>query len=317
MDGDAHRSFVKAGGAPPTMDQADAMRRWDPWVRSTIAVTKLTNRMRYSKTSANSYMVEYVTNGGTTKTLVELTRPSKLFFEKQLGFVQSWAELRDERGAEVLTQIDNQFAFIAAATGLNIARKKYTTEWLMVAVQFTIEVELMFKHAFACYRPVELSPQVQPIITTPGHGTYPMGHCAQAFATIVALSGLLGVHPSQWMSTGSPPAPHPAYTQLRLQARRFSVNRVVAGTHFPIDAAAGQILGTTLGEVFLRRCNVAVPCKERSFAPALAGDDGKNDYLGEGLDIPNGGALGATVTGITSSSYLERLTELAQAEWDL
>ena len=123
--------------------------------------------------------------------LAKLTRPNEPFFIDQLGFVQSWAELRDERAAEILAQIDNQFAFIAAATGLNVARKKYTMEWLMVAVQFTIEVELMFKHAFACYRPVEFSPQVQPIITTPGHGTYPMGHAAQAFATIVALSGLL------------------------------------------------------------------------------------------------------------------------------
>jgi membrane-associated phospholipid phosphatase len=272
--------------------------------------------MRYKKTGTNSYKVEYAKNSGGPTALVELTRPSTAsFFKKQLGFVQSWAELRDERSAEILTQIDNQLPFIAAATGLNISRKKYTTEWLMVAVQFTIEVELMFKHAFACYRPVEFSPQVQPIISTPGHGTYPMGHCAQAFATVTALSGLLGIHPS--MPTA--PSPNPAFTQLRLQARRFSVNRVVAGVHFPIDASAGQMLGLTLGEVFLQRCGITgVQCFKRTFTPTGAGDDPSNDYLGDGPDVPSGGTSGGTaITGITSSSYLERLTELAQEEWDL
>ena len=43
------------------MNQPDAMRRWDPWVRSTIAVTKLTDRMRYTRTSATDATVEYAT----------------------------------------------------------------------------------------------------------------------------------------------------------------------------------------------------------------------------------------------------------------
>jgi membrane-associated phospholipid phosphatase len=180
----------------------------------------------------------------------------------------------------------------------------------MVAVQFTIEVELMFKHAFACYRPVDFSPQVQPIITTPGHGTYPMGHAAQAFATIVALSGLLGILPAP-----APAPPHPAYTQLRLQARRFSVNRIVAGVHFPIDAAAGQVLGTSLGEFFLCMCGLANLCHQRTFAPALAGDNVKNNYLGDDPNDPNGAAAPVPLPAITPSPYLVELTALANKEW--
>jgi len=210
---------------------------------------------------------------------------------------------------EVLAQIDNQFAFIAAVTGLNMARKKWTMEWLMVAIQFTIEVELMFKHAFACYRPVDFSPQVQPIISTPGHGTYPMGHAAQAFATIVALMGLLKI-----------PDPHPVRTQLVRQARRISVNRVIAGVHFPIDAPAGQMLGLTLGEFFLCMSNVApaVKCFERKFAPTGQGKDAANDYLGEGTATPQGGSAGpATIGVVNHSTYLEALKNLALAEWDV
>ena len=127
------------------------------------------------------------------KDLVELKRPDLPFFVAQLKHVQDWADLRDERALEVLAQIDNQYAFIAAATGLNVSRMPWTMEWLTIGIQFTVAVEMMLKHALGCFRPVHLSPQVQPIITTPGHGTYPMGHAAQAFVTIVALRGLLGI----------------------------------------------------------------------------------------------------------------------------
>jgi hypothetical protein len=316
MERDTHLHLLPGGVAPPAA-AAGVLRRWDPWVRSTLAVTELTNGLTYVPTPlnvSNVYEVQCVTGAGTpaaaTQTLVKLTRPDQPFFIAQLGFVQSWAELRDERAAEILAQIDNQFAFIAAATGLNVVRKKYTMEWLMVAVQFTIEVELMFKHAFACYRPVEFSPQVQPIVTTPGHGTYPMGHAAQAFATIVALSGLLGIHPAQFGGT------HPAFTQLRLQARRFSVNRVVAGVHFPIDAPAGQVLGTSLGEYFLHKCGIAnVPCNQRTFAPNLLGNDILNNFLGDGPDVPNGASAPVALGAIAFSPYLMELTALAQSEW--
>src|SRR4029434_941646 len=142
---------------------------------------------------------------------------------------------------EILAQIDNQFAFIAAVTGLNIGRHRWTMEWLTMGLQLVIAVEMRFKHAFACHRPVEYSPQIQPIITTPRHGTYPMGHAAQAVATVVALQHLIGIAEDS-----------PVGTQLWRQAERIGVNRVVAGVHFPVDAIAGVVLGRTLGEYFLR-----------------------------------------------------------------
>src|SRR4030095_7689915 len=125
--------------------------------------------------------------------LVTLGRHDERFFHGQLDLVQSWAELRDERADEILAQIDNQFAFIAAVTGLNIGRHRWTMEWLTMGLQLVIAVEMRFKHAFASHRPVEYSPQIQPIITTPRHGTYHMGHAAQAGATAVALQHLIGI----------------------------------------------------------------------------------------------------------------------------
>jgi hypothetical protein len=281
--------------------------RWDPLVRLNLGVAELTSKLVYDPLAApNTFKVSC---RDANQTLVEMTRPPQTFFNDQLSLVQSWAELRDERTPEILAQIDNQIAFIGAVTGLNMARKRWTMEWLTIAIQFTIAVEMQFKHAFGCYRPVDLSPQVQPIITTPGHGAYPMGHAAEAFASVVALGGLLNI-------IGKTPI-HPAYRQLYLQARRISVNRVVAGVHFPIDAAAGQVLGLSLGEFFLDAAGVtAGSCKNRTFTPTGDGDIANNDYLGDGPEMPPGGALGAVVT-ITPSTLLTEMTDLARAEWNL
>ncbi|MDM0045708.1 phosphatase PAP2 family protein [Variovorax dokdonensis] len=295
------------------------MTRWDPWVRGTLAVTELTRHLSYEPLGSDSYRLHYHhLEISTTPSaplqilkhavLMKMDRPTPDFFAKQLTHVQSWAELRDERAPEILAQIDNQFAFVGAVTGLNVSRKKWTMEWLLVAIQLTIEVELMFKHAFASYRPVDYSPQVQPIITTPGHSTYPMGHAAQAFATVVALMGLLKI-----------PDSHPLRTQLVRQARRISINRVVAGVHFPIDAPAGQLLGETVGEYFLSMSGIpGKGCFFRSFGPSGSGDDDENDYLGDGPMLPQGGYVDVAPLALgPASRYLTKLQELARAEWDL
>ena len=52
-------------------------------------------------------------------------------------------------------------------------------------------VEMRLKHAFACPRPVEQSPQVQPLIPTPGHASWPSGHATEIYATVELLKMLL------------------------------------------------------------------------------------------------------------------------------
>jgi len=44
--------------------------------------------------------------------------------------------------------------------------------------------------------------------------------------------------------------------QLMRQAARIAVNRTVAGVHFPVDSAAGQLLGLTLGEYLVHLCGL-------------------------------------------------------------
>ena len=124
-----------------------------------------------------------------------------------------------------------------------------------------------------------------------------------------ALAALLKLTPAQ-----------PVYTQLVRQARRFSINRTVAGVHFPIDASAGQMLGTTLGEYVACASGLNASCIPRGFAPIGLGTDPANDYLGDGPPVPNGGTQGTAITPaslIPTSAFVRRIARLARLEWNV
>ncbi len=140
-----------------------------------------------------------------------------------------------------------------------------------MATRFAVIVEMRFKHAFAAPRPVEYAAQLQPMILTPGHGSYPSGHSTQAYVIARVLCELLGAVEPTPANAGSPETV--LWTQLMRQAARIAINRTVAGVHFPIDSAAGRLLGITLAEYFIRRCKPgAKPFKVRHFDGTNYGD---------------------------------------------
>ena len=66
----------------------------------------------------------------------------------------------------------------------------------------------------------------------------------------------------------------PRHVQLQRIAARIAMNRVIAGVHFPVDNISGRILGQTLGEFVLARCEGtfgwvprAVDCSELFLDP--------------------------------------------------
>ncbi len=125
-----------------------------------------------------------------------------------------------------------------------------------LALSFASHVEMRLKHAFACPRPVELSPQIQPMIPTPGHSSWPSGHATEAFVTATLLQALLqaaGRHGDRYEE------------QLQRQAARIAVNRTVAGLHFPVDSAVGRLLGTAIGEFLVARCAGNPKLPQRGF----------------------------------------------------
>ena len=76
-------------------------------------------------------------------------------------------------------------------------RTKRTFELINIVLQFCVYVEMRFKHALACWRPVEYNAQVQPMITTPGHGSFPSGHATQVHAVAHVLKSLLKLDPAE------------------------------------------------------------------------------------------------------------------------
>jgi hypothetical protein len=128
-------------------------------------------------------------------------------------------------------------------------RRRWTIELLTAALRLANYAEMRFKHALACRRPIEYSPQIQPMILTPGHGSLPSGHATEAFIVALVLwelsRGAVGMS-TAWLE------------QLMRQAARVAINRTIAGVHFPVDSAAGQLLGLTLGAYFVQRATAPV-----------------------------------------------------------
>jgi hypothetical protein len=118
-------------------------------------------------------------------------------------------------------------------------------------MSLAIHVQMRFKHAFACQRPVELSPQIQPMIPTPGHAAWPSGHATEAYLTCTLLQALL-------------PNGGKYKEQLERLAARCAVNRTIAGLHYPVDSAVGRLLGTALSDFMMARCTGA-KLHERGF----------------------------------------------------
>ncbi len=124
---------------------------------------------------------------------------------------------------------------------------------LYMALNVTRIVEMRLKHALACRRPVDYSPQLQPAIATPGHGSFPSGHATEAFVCAFLLEALV----RKARGIRSTRLDHPLALQLLRHAERIAVNRTVAGVHFPVDSVAGMVLGRSIAELIMQRCGSA------------------------------------------------------------
>ena len=164
--------------------------------------------------------------------------------------MRSYADLRPDRATEILEQINGPHPFLASIAFVRPDVKRWTVELIDTVLRLARYVEQRVKHGLAVRRPNEYSPQVQPIILTPGHGALPSGHATEAFATARVLRELL-------RQSGSPYGDASYGRQFFRLAARMAINRTVAGVHFPIDSVAGSLLGLTLADYFLARVGAA------------------------------------------------------------
>jgi hypothetical protein len=105
------------------------------------------------------------------------------------------------------------------------------------------------------------SPQIQPIIQTPTHGAFPSGHATEAHIVATVLTHLLAAadHPKDPAFARRSVEAAIAQTQHYRLAARIAINRTVAGVHYPVDSAAGAVLGITLGDFLVARASAPHP----------------------------------------------------------
>jgi hypothetical protein len=172
--------------------------------------------------------------------IATLVRPPRATFEAQLSLVESWATRREESISEILAQLLPQAPFWASVLHLHPQRHPYTFELLGIALQVTMMAVMRFKHALACPRPSEYSPNIQPVVLMPGYSALPSGHATEAMVAAKVLLALTGQD-----------AASPLAIQLHGLADRIARLRVVAGLHFPVDSAAGHVLGEAIAGWFV------------------------------------------------------------------
>jgi hypothetical protein len=300
---------------PTTIDDAAQMDRWESWVRAYTALGEMLQGISF-QASGNAYQV--LSSGSL---LAEIGRPNEATFQAQIPMVLSWAELRHERATEIMAQIDPTYAFWSSIIYMHPERTRRTFELINLVLQFCVYVEMRFKHALACWRPVEYNAQVQPMITTPGHGAFPSGHATQVHAVACVLKLLMQPDSTR------PPPPSTVIDQLDRQAARIATNRVVAGVHFPADSMAGRMLGVTLGEYFVARCTstTAAPGRfmSRTFNAGIIDGAPTTEFnpfhADQRLDLPaSAGKLYSAVQASNSlppSPLLAYVWNKARAEW--
>ncbi len=226
--------------------------------------------------------------------------------QAQVGLVLEYADLRQDRLAEILSQIPQLLSYWVSVAGLHASRTPRTLELLGAAVRLAILVEMRFKHAFAVPRPVQFSPQVQPPILTPSHSAYPSGHSTEAHCAAGVLMAISNQGPGT-----------PLGDMLLRLAGRIAINRTVAGVHFPIDSRAGQVLGACLAEYVQGRATGQAHVRHRVFhaEPSL-----QADFLGyptQTADQTDNTGLGTVAAAalLPKSDLLASVWEEAQREW--
>lgn len=238
----------------------NGMWRWEPAVRVDASHASVLSRLVFD--TGAWHHLDGPDAAGCWKLipLVRLTPPGHPVFVDQLGMVSNFAEERDDRLPEILTQAGGLWPFWNALTDIDAVTAPFTVQWIEVALRMAHSVAMRLKHELAVPRPADLSPSIEPMIPTPGHGSFPSGHATVGFLFTRLMEHRLG------LSAG---ASIPIMAQ-RL-AHRVAENRVVAGVHFPIDSVAGRILGETLADYFVARSSGGNFSRDASFDGSVAG----------------------------------------------
>jgi len=172
--------------------------------------------------------------------------PTNDVMKNQMELVRAYSGLRSERLGEIGAQVSSIAPFFATLGRFERSDKKSTNLFMAWVSGMVSRMVLAIKFGVSYPRPVELNQHVMPIIPTPSHSSFPSGHATAAFALATVQQHLL---------TSASIDETELSKQLdslafRLAAR-IAENRVVAGVHFPVDNAAGAILGFKIAQALV------------------------------------------------------------------
>lgn len=265
--------------------------------------------------------------------LVSLTPPEGPKIAEQMADVRAAMDLRADRLPEIIAQTDGFLDFFAAQMPFGMNRRPYTVHLITAMLDTVISVEQRMKHLCSVVRPVDLSPQIQPVIATPGHSAYPSGHATEAFATATLLAALKlagsgtkdAILVDQVLEHLSPATETAPVTDsvilLYRLAARIADNRTIAGVHYPVDSAHGALLGLSTTLAFVAHCLGGGP-KFKVPEWAADGNDWSGDFslrkwceaLGKGAE--HGWRHGLTAVPKAESWHLlPGLWQAAATEW--
>jgi len=245
-NGELTRSYFGDISNPDTtislLDPNVALGRWSRAVRAQLYTFELVSGLTF--TGAPPGPATLAAPGTTWQVVIQRpsyetgTQPDNL--KAALQGVLDMAALRADRLNEILTQVAVPYSFFAMLLNLQPGRHRRTYELMATALILSGIAVMKFKHHFRVRRPADHSPLIQPVILTPSHGAYPMGHASQSNILAKVLTDLVD------SKLGGDTA-----VQLQRLADRISENRVIAGVHFEEDVTAGTTLGQALGTRFL------------------------------------------------------------------
>ncbi len=201
---------------------------------------------------------------GATADLLTLTPPVIAQLAVQLAHVRAAADLRPDRLGEISAQMGDMMSFYGSLFRLHPDARRWTRILLAAAYEAVLIPEMRLKFHTSLPRPFDFAPEVQPVITTPAHSTYPSGHATEAFAFATVLHGVrraaegaadpVAAVMADLLAANA--ATSSALLPFRLAAR-IADNRTVAGVHFPVDSAHGALLGLSCGLAVLAMCQTA------------------------------------------------------------
>ncbi len=231
---------------PPVPSHLNSLEYLSPARRGQILLGGLMGRFRVKPSRYNR-------DGLARKASVRLDgrkigaveAPALTTLKTQLAWVRNYADLRDDRIAEITIQTGDVLSFFGAVSLLNLSRRQKTLELLSIVQSLAVYLEMQVKHHCWSPRPIDFAEQVQPVIQTPDHSTFPSGHAVEAHAIATVLHRL---KTGQSAKNGASHSSRRRPAMVFRTAHRIAVNRTIAGVHFPVDSAAGALLGCMIGE---------------------------------------------------------------------